>query len=119
VTIGDHAVIGAGALICGGVIIGAGAIVGMGAVVLRDVGCGEMVAGNPAHRIGERERHYPGTAVEHWAPVDREARCEECERYQVQQWAEWVKGLRPQPQPQRDPEHPMYTDGAAAPPVAR
>jgi UDP-2-acetamido-3-amino-2,3-dideoxy-glucuronate N-acetyltransferase len=42
------AALGSGAVIMGGVRIGARALVGAGAVVTRDVGPGEIVAGNPA-----------------------------------------------------------------------
>ena len=53
VEIGDHAYIGTGATLKQGshrkpLRIGEGAIVGMGAVVLKDVGDGEVVVGNPA-----------------------------------------------------------------------
>jgi UDP-2-acetamido-3-amino-2,3-dideoxy-glucuronate N-acetyltransferase len=40
--------IGSGATVLGGVRVGAGATVGAGAVVTRDVGPGEVVAGNPS-----------------------------------------------------------------------
>ncbi len=47
----DGASIGGGATILPGIRIGAGATVGAGAVVTRDVGPGEVVAGNPARTI--------------------------------------------------------------------
>jgi len=46
--VGRRASLGSGATILGGVRIGEGAMVGAGAVVTRDVGPGEVVAGNPA-----------------------------------------------------------------------
>jgi acetyltransferase-like isoleucine patch superfamily enzyme len=57
VEIGDRAWIGARAIILPGVRIGEGAVVGAGAVVTRDVGPFEIVAGNPARKIGERNRN--------------------------------------------------------------
>jgi maltose O-acetyltransferase len=60
VVIADRAWIGYGALLLPGVKIGEGAIVGAGAVVTRDVEPFAIVAGNPARKIGERNRrlHY-------------------------------------------------------------
>ena len=43
--------LGSGAVILGGVRIGRGALVGAGAVVTRDIGPGEVVAGNPARTL--------------------------------------------------------------------
>ncbi|MGB1699680.1 MAG: acyltransferase [Nannocystaceae bacterium] len=54
IRIGDDVWIGAGAGVCDGVTIGDGAVVGMHAVVTRDVGPGEVVAGNPARKIRDR-----------------------------------------------------------------
>ena len=48
--------LGSGAVILGGVRIGRGALVGAGAVVTKNLGPGEVVAGNPA-------RTLPGTPV--------------------------------------------------------
>jgi maltose O-acetyltransferase len=56
VVIGDRAWIGYGALILPGVRIGEGAVVGAGAVVTKDVEPFAIVAGNPARKIGERNR---------------------------------------------------------------
>ena len=54
VVIGDRAWIGYGALILPGIKIGEGAVVGAGSVVTKDVQPFEIVAGNPARKIGER-----------------------------------------------------------------
>jgi sugar O-acyltransferase (sialic acid O-acetyltransferase NeuD family) len=53
------AFLGAGAILAPEVTIGAGAIVGAGAVVIRDVGPGDVVAGNPA-RVIRRVDPDPG-----------------------------------------------------------
>lgn len=55
VVIGDRVWIGFRAIVLPGVSIGEGAVIGAGAVVTRDVPPFTIVAGNPAHRIGERE----------------------------------------------------------------
>ena len=54
VSVGRYAMIGTGAVILPRVRIGESAIVGAGAVVLRDVGPGQVVAGNPARVIRVR-----------------------------------------------------------------
>jgi len=56
VIIGHHVWIGYRAIILPGVKIGDGAVVGAGAVVTRDVEPFVIVAGNPARKIGERNR---------------------------------------------------------------
>lgn len=56
VIIGDHVWIGYRAIVLPGVKIGDGAVVGAGAVVTRDVEPFAIVAGNPARKIGERNR---------------------------------------------------------------
>jgi maltose O-acetyltransferase len=56
VTISDYAWIGTGALILPGVSLGEGSVVAAGSVVTRDVAPYDIVAGNPARRIGERRR---------------------------------------------------------------
>ena len=57
VTIGDRVWIGYRAIILPGVKIGEGAVVGAGAVVTKDIEPFTIVAGNPARRIGERNRN--------------------------------------------------------------
>ena len=52
VCIEDDVFIGARALILKGVRIGWGAVIGAGAVVTKDVGAGQIVAGNPAKVVG-------------------------------------------------------------------
>lgn len=54
VRIGSDAWIGAGVIILPGVTIADHAIVGAGSVVTKDVGEWDIVAGNPARRIGNR-----------------------------------------------------------------
>jgi len=56
VVIGDRAWIGYRAVILPGIKIGEGAVVGAGAVVTKDVEAFCIVAGNPARKIGERNR---------------------------------------------------------------
>ena len=60
VLIGDRVWIGYGALILPGIRIGEGAVIGAGAVVTKEVEPCAIVAGNPAHKIGERNKnlHY-------------------------------------------------------------
>jgi maltose O-acetyltransferase len=55
VEIGADVWIGGGAIILGGTTIGPGAIIGAGSVVTGDVAEGEIVAGNPARRLGGRD----------------------------------------------------------------
>jgi maltose O-acetyltransferase len=45
-----------GAVVIPGIQIGNGAVVGAGAVVIRNVGEGETVAGNPARPLAARAR---------------------------------------------------------------
>jgi acetyltransferase-like isoleucine patch superfamily enzyme len=54
VDIGDDVWIGYGAVVLAPVTIGRGAIVAAGAIVTSDVAAYEIVAGNPASRIGRR-----------------------------------------------------------------
>jgi maltose O-acetyltransferase len=56
VIIGSRVWIGYRAVILPGVKIGDGAVVGAGAVVTKDVEAFAIVAGNPARKIGERNR---------------------------------------------------------------
>ena len=55
IVIGDGAWICADAFIGPGVKVGRGAVVGARAVVVKDVGEGAVVAGNPAVQVGERD----------------------------------------------------------------
>jgi maltose O-acetyltransferase len=56
VTIGNHVWIGYRAIILSGVTIGEGAVVGAGAVISKDIEPFAIMAGNPARKIGERNR---------------------------------------------------------------
>lgn len=58
----NGASLGAGTTLLPGVVVGAGALVGAGSVVTRDVDAGDVVAGNPARRMGRRDELacYPG-----------------------------------------------------------
>ncbi len=81
--VGDGASIGAGTTMIPGVVIGARALVGAGSVVTRNVDPGDVVAGNPARRLGSRdelacypgffERAYAWEATSAVAGVDGEA----------------------------------------------
>jgi len=55
VRVGRGVWVGYRSLICPGVTIGDGAIIAMGAVVTKDVGCGEVVGGNPARVLSVRD----------------------------------------------------------------
>ncbi len=59
VVIEDDAWLGAGVTILKGVRVGRGAVVGAGSVVTRDVPPGDIVAGVPARRIGQRGEEKP------------------------------------------------------------
>jgi galactoside O-acetyltransferase len=54
VRFGKHAIVGAGTVVLPGVDVGFGASVGALSVVRRDVGEGEIVAGNPVQTLGKR-----------------------------------------------------------------
>lgn len=54
VTIKDEAWICADAFVGPGVVVGAGSVVGARAVVVKDVDSGDVVAGNPARKVGTR-----------------------------------------------------------------
>jgi sugar O-acyltransferase (sialic acid O-acetyltransferase NeuD family) len=56
VEIGENAFIGAGAVLLPRLKIGRNAIVAAGAIVIRDVGEGQRVAGNPAYPMKDRPR---------------------------------------------------------------
>ena len=58
ITVDDGAWICAEAFIGPGVTVGAGAIVAARAVAVKDVAPGQIVGGNPARLIGQREGHF-------------------------------------------------------------
>lgn len=80
VRVGDGVIIGACAQVLGGVRLGEACAVGMGATVTRDVAPGAIVYGCPARFRRDRELHYPGTAWEHYGPLDPMAYCPDCDR---------------------------------------
>jgi putative colanic acid biosynthesis acetyltransferase WcaF len=55
IAVGPGAWVGAFTRIMGGVTIGANAIVATGCIVTRDVGAADIVGGNPAHKIAQRQ----------------------------------------------------------------
>jgi len=59
VVIGNRVWIGYRAIILPGVTIGEGAVVGAGSIVTKNVEPFSIVAGNPARRIGERNKDLP------------------------------------------------------------
>lgn len=62
VVIGDHAMLFPGSVILAGpgrTTIGEGAVVGANSVVLRSVPAWEIWAGNPARKVGDRDRAEP------------------------------------------------------------
>jgi maltose O-acetyltransferase len=67
VILGDHVWIAYRAIILPGVTIGEGAVVAAGAVVTRDVEPFAIVAGVPAHKVGERNRDL--TYRLHYHPI--------------------------------------------------
>jgi acetyltransferase-like isoleucine patch superfamily enzyme len=56
VCVGNYVWVGMRAMILPGVTLGEGCVVGAGSVVTKDVGPFTMVAGSPAHFLGERNR---------------------------------------------------------------
>jgi len=68
VVVGSDVWIGFGAIVLSGVNIGRGAIVAAGAVVTSDVGAYEIVAGNPAKKLGMRFKDS-STIKEHEASM--------------------------------------------------
>ncbi len=56
VMIGNYVWIGTGALVLPGITLGEGCVVASGSVVTRSVNPFDIVAGNPARKIGERNR---------------------------------------------------------------
>jgi dTDP-4-amino-4,6-dideoxy-D-glucose acyltransferase len=56
IRIGRHVIVGAGSVVLPGVTVDTGAAVGALSLVRSDVAAFEIVAGIPAHRIGERAR---------------------------------------------------------------
>lgn len=66
VSIGNYVWIGTGALVLPGITLGDGCVVAAGSVVTRSVAPFDIVAGNPARKIGERTRDLAYTP--YWRP---------------------------------------------------
>lgn len=66
VIIGNYVWIGTGALVLPGITLGDGCVVAAGSVVTRNVAPFDIVAGNPARKIGERLRELNYTP--YWRP---------------------------------------------------
>lgn len=66
VSIGDYVWIGTGAMVLPGVTLGKGCVVAAGSVVTHSVAPFDIVAGNPARKIGERKRDLAYTP--YWRP---------------------------------------------------
>ena len=66
VSIGNFVWIGTGALVLPGVRLGDGCVVAGGSVVTRSVAPFDIVAGNPARKIGDRTRELDYTP--YWRP---------------------------------------------------
>lgn len=55
-TVGDHVMIGAGAKVLGPITVGTGVKIGANAVVVKDVPCGNVAIGVPAHLLPKPEK---------------------------------------------------------------
>lgn len=71
ITIEDEVFIGARSLILKGVSIGRGAVIGAGSVVTKDVRAGDIVAGNPACKVGPRITQRENSEFYETAPSER------------------------------------------------
>ena len=83
VIVHDHAILGCKCAIRGGVTVYHGGVVGMGSTCISDVGRGEIVCGCPARVKKHRAQHWPGTSIEHWAPLDPDGECVWCKGFDL------------------------------------
>lgn len=94
VVVGDDAVICEGVSIVGGVTVGAGAVCCMKALVTKDVPPGAIVRGEGTAAVvkGQRAMHWPGTAVEHYGPLEPGKHCLRCDDVGAEQYEAWLAG---------------------------
>jgi len=92
VIIGDDAVICEDVSVVGGVHIGAGAVCCMKAIVTKDVAPGAIVRGEGTAAVvtGRRGMHWPGTALQHWGPLQEGKHCRRCDEHSIEQYDEWM-----------------------------
>lgn len=92
VVIGDDAVVCEDVSIVGGVKVGAGAVLCMKALVVKDVPPGAIVRGEGTAAVvkGRRAEHWPGTAMQHWGPLQPGKHCRRCADAGLEQYDEWM-----------------------------
>jgi hypothetical protein len=60
--------------------------------VTKDVAPGAIVRGDgtAATVAGQRACHWPGTALEHWGPLQPGKHCLRCDAFGAEQYDEWL-----------------------------